>query len=76
MPVVNNISLHSTYFPLKESEKVKIQDDNRKEIIAVGFGAGYHLVNLAKTRKIICVSIDDENLHRVLEKIISVCFIR
>ncbi|OHD20841.1 MAG: hypothetical protein A2086_03725 [Spirochaetes bacterium GWD1_27_9] len=70
VPIFNNISLHSTYFPLKDGDKVTFSNEKDTICIAIGFGAGYHLVNYCKSGKKIIVIPEDLNLlYLILEKI-------
>jgi hypothetical protein len=69
VPILNNISLHSTYYPLKEYDKIKFDDNKNSICIALGFGAGYHLINHAKNHKILVICLDLSLLKSVLEKI-------
>ncbi len=70
VPIINNISLHSTYYPLKESDRITIPKDNSTLCIALGIGAAYHLVDLSKqNKKIIAIPIDKKILFEILEKI-------
>ncbi len=70
VPIVNNISLHSTYYPLKESERITVPPDLSYACIAIGFGAGYHLTELAKkNRKIIAIPIEKKITFEILKKI-------
>ena len=70
VPIINNISLHSTYYPLKESKKIIFPEDQSTLCIAIGFGAGYHLIELSKqNRKIIAIPIDKSILTEILKKI-------
>ena len=67
VPMVNNIALHSAYYPLKEAERINKESDEKKLCIAIGFGAGYHLTGINK--EIIAISVSHETLSNVLEKI-------
>ncbi|MCK4796470.1 MAG: motility associated factor glycosyltransferase family protein [Spirochaetes bacterium] len=70
VPFVNNTALHSTYYPLKEGKRLKISKDPKELCIAIGFGGGYHLVELAKlNRKIICLPVDNNILYGILKNI-------
>lgn len=70
VPVVNNLSLHSTYYPLKESTKIIFPDEQSTLCIAIGFGAGYHLIELSKQNKeIIAIPIEKSILSEILKKI-------
>ncbi len=69
IPVFNNISLHSLYFPLKEGEKY-INNDKSCIIIAIGIGAGYHLVELIKRGfSVIAIPVNMEILRDILANI-------
>jgi len=69
VPKISNTLIHSTYFPLKESGKIIITNNNNQAVIAVWLGAGYHLADLSKRKKIIVISPDLDILFDVLEKI-------
>ena len=69
VPFVNKTALHSTYYPLKEADRIHIPKDESMLCIAIGIGAAYHLVKLAKLNKmIIGIPVDNNILYRILEK--------
>lgn len=67
------ISIHSTYYPMKEADQIISQYSPKSDTITVlGFGMGYHIIALLKKfpkHKIICIEIDKnlflESLHYV-----------
>jgi len=70
VPFIDNAAVHSTYYPLKDGERLQYSADKKTLNIAIGLAGGYHLVNLAnKGKKIIAVPIDLGLLKAVLTKI-------
>lgn len=70
IPIVNNTTLHSIYYPLKESERLNFIKTNNTLCIGIGFGAGYHLINYCNLQKeIIVIAVEYDMLGSILENI-------
>lgn len=76
IPIINNTALHSTYYPLKEAERIEFNKDQKELCIAIGFGAGYHLTKIASFNKmILAIPVDLGLLKEVLTEVdISIWF--
>ncbi len=69
VPVYNNIALHSTYYPMKESGKLPPRPE-KSQVIAIGFGAGYHLALPAgSVKNLLVIPVDVGILAGVLSHI-------
>lgn len=70
VPVVNSLPLHSLYYPLREGKKIPVSGNRNELVVAIGMGAAYHLVELAKIRgHILIIPVDLNLLYNVLSKI-------
>lgn len=68
IPFYKGITFHSIYKPLEEGNRYTGEND--KLIIAIGFGAGYHLLELAKKgANILVIPVDYILLKAVLKEI-------
>lgn len=70
IPVFNKISIHSTYYPLKESEIFKNDKSSDSYLtLDIGFGAGYHLVNISKERKLYSIVFNYSLIKNILSNV-------
>ncbi len=71
VPIVDKIAIHSTYFPLKDGDKLNFDNDNNSSLcIAFGLGGGYHLLNYYnKSNEIVVIVFEYDILYDILENI-------
>lgn len=70
VPKVGSQVLHSRYYPLKEGSRYDFGPANEgKAAIAIGFGAGYHLVEECKKRRLFVVPLNYSLLKAVLSTV-------
>ncbi len=70
VPIYRNNTLHSLYYPLKDSSRYNFQNDKKRSMcISIGFGAGYHLYEYQKNSKVLVVPINYDILYFVLSNI-------
>ncbi len=70
VPVVDNVALHSLYYPLREGERLNLTSKKNTLFIGIGFGAGYALVDYCnKNDEAIVVVVEYNILYKILEKV-------
>ena len=70
IPIINNTAIHSTYYPLKDAERIEFSKNQKELCIAIGFGAGYHLTKIASYNKmILAIPVDMCLLKEVLKEV-------
>lgn len=73
IPLYQNRAIHSKYYPQKEGEKyassINHLEKEKTVVIALGFGAGYHLCELAKGFPVIAITEDPTFTLSILSQI-------
>jgi len=70
IPIVDKVSLHSVYYPLKEGEKLNFIYQKNSICIALGLGGSYHLYDYyIKSNEIIVIAIEYDILHSILNQV-------
>ncbi|MCG8568917.1 MAG: DUF115 domain-containing protein [Spirochaetes bacterium] len=71
IPLVEKCLLHSKYNPIGEAKRIDfgVPDHPDQITIALGLGAGYHLVEHAKIKPLVVIPLDYQLLKSVLSQI-------
>ena len=70
VPFFKYLSVCSTYYPLKESDQYNnVQSRDLYLTVDIGFGAGYHLVNISKQEKIYSIVFNYPLIKNILSNV-------